>query len=103
MATYWVDAASGDNADPGSEAQPWETVAFALTQVGNGDTIRLVNTGTATDWAGDTFSENTLDNITIESADADDPAEIAPGQWTLDAVDGWIFQDLFWKYTTDGS
>lgn len=38
-AEYWVDATSGDDGNVGSSASPWETLGYAVGQVGPGDTL----------------------------------------------------------------
>lgn len=38
---YFVDAAAGDDAHPGSEAEPWRTINHALDQLSPGDTLYL--------------------------------------------------------------
>ena len=40
MATYYV-ATTGDNADPGTLAEPWETITYAESQVSAGDTVYI--------------------------------------------------------------
>jgi len=38
MTNYWVST-TGDNGDPGTEAAPWATLPYAVTQVSGGDTV----------------------------------------------------------------
>jgi len=40
VATYYV-ATTGDNADPGTLAEPWETITYAESQVSAGDTVYI--------------------------------------------------------------
>lgn len=46
MATYYVNADSGNNANAGSLAAPWETITYALTQMSAGD-ILIIEEATA--------------------------------------------------------
>lgn len=59
--SVWYVATTGDDNDPGSFGQPWQTLHHAVTQVGQGDVI-ILRGGT---YAGDVTVAT--DNIRIES------------------------------------
>lgn len=66
--TYYV-ANAGDDGNPGSQAQPFETLAFSMTQLSSGDTL-LLNRGdtwtTASEGAGeDGLLYVDVDGVTI--------------------------------------
>jgi len=44
VADYYV-AKTGDNADPGTLAEPWETITYAESQVAAGDSV-FIRVGT---------------------------------------------------------
>ena len=46
MATYYLNADTGDNANAGTSALPWETITYAHTTATDGDTI-ILQTATA--------------------------------------------------------
>jgi len=69
MATYYLNADSGDNGNDGSSGSPWETVAYARTQATDGDTL-ILQTATAHYISGTvTFAEG----LTIQG-ETTDPA-----------------------------
>jgi hypothetical protein len=53
-ANYYVSAASGSDADPGSQARPWKTLSKAAAAAQAGDSV-LVLAGTYSDPASDAF------------------------------------------------
>jgi len=40
-AAYYVDSSAGLDTSPGTQAEPFKTIAHAVTVVANGDTIQL--------------------------------------------------------------
>ncbi len=61
MPTYYVDPA-GDDSDPGTELEPWETVGHAATTAVAGDTV-IFEDGTYNIAATPTFNTGTPGNI----------------------------------------
>ena len=53
-AEYWVDPVGGDNGNPGTEAEPFKTITYAITVAGGADTIMLLP-GTYGTASGETF------------------------------------------------
>jgi len=53
-AEYWVDPVDGDNGDPGTEAEPFKTITYAIDQASGLDTIMLLP-GTYGSASGETF------------------------------------------------
>ena len=41
MATYYVAATGGNNGNPGTEAQPWATIAYGVANAGSGNIVYL--------------------------------------------------------------
>lgn len=39
--SFYVDATLGNNANPGTQAEPWQTLAKVATSVSSGDTVFL--------------------------------------------------------------
>jgi len=94
VTTYWVDKDTGGSGDsgPGSQADPYATIAKALTVVSAGDTIKVVKATTA--YSGTitvTVSGTSGNPITLEGADPYDPP-IYSGGFHFDDV-AW----LVWK------
>ena len=77
-ATYYV-ATTGDNGDPGTEAQPWLTLTYAESQLSNGDTV-IVRGGTY----NETFTINVA-NVTFQNYPSETP--IIDGEDTLPGGD----------------
>ena len=61
MATYYINADTGNNSHSGTSASPWKTIYYAYQQCSGGDTIYLQNS-TAT-YAFDQLGNNTGGNI----------------------------------------
>ena len=84
---YWVNPATGNDDNPGTQALPWATVQHAADSVSAGDTVNI--SGTITEggsaYAGrgiQVWASGTIDNyITFQSADPNNMATI-DGQGT---------------------
>lgn len=57
MATYFLNADTGDNANDGSEGSPWLTIAKAHTEATSGDTIICQDSTATYTWGSQTFSK----------------------------------------------
>jgi hypothetical protein len=92
MASYWVDKDTGNNGNPGSQAQPWETIEYAMETAGlvAGDIVRVVKAATAYNedfqiTAGD-YSANP---IVLRVDDYADPAVVDKGTWSFNTAKGY--------------
>lgn len=63
-AGFYVDPVVGNNGGNGSEASPWKTITFALTQVSSGDVIHL-KSGTYSTQSGESFPINLKPGISL--------------------------------------
>lgn len=62
MATYWINADSGDDVGgSGTEGDPWETLAHAYSNSGSGDTIICQDATATYDWLAATMSNRTIE------------------------------------------
>lgn len=76
--TYYIDTA-GDNGDAGSEAAPWATFSFALTQMVAGDVLK-VNAGTYVQSITVSSKAGTSgSHYTMEASDSGNMPIIKPG------------------------
>lgn len=63
-AGFYVDPVAGNNSSNGSEAFPWKTITFAMTQVSSGDTINL-KSGVYNTQSGETFPINLKSGVSL--------------------------------------
>ena len=104
--TYWVDAATGnDAANPGSEAAPWKTISHALSVASAIDTI-MVRPGTYSEANGEVpYNSNCVffcEGETLRST-AGAATTIIQGDDTkqLLVVNGWVSGDELYGFTFD--
>lgn len=105
MATRYVDNVSGANGNPGSLASPWKTIAFGVTQLSPGDSLRVITTGTsygtATGEADFTLTSAnsgiSANPITVIAHTPDAPPTIRGNfTWTFRSCDWWVIDGLKW-------
>ncbi len=96
--TYWVDD-DGDNANPGTEAEPFATITYALTQAGSADTV-MVKPGTYSEAKGEAFpllpsGESIMSSdgadVTILEGNGSESILIVNSPGTGDTVSGLTF------------
>jgi hypothetical protein len=76
-ADYYVDASSGNDANPGTAAQPWRTITFALGQpLASGDVLRLRGTFAA---SAESFPLSLLPGVSLTTWDSSSTARIDAG------------------------
>jgi len=77
--TWWVDIATGNNVNPGTEAQPFRTITAGLTHAASGDTV-LVRPGTYGVDPEQTFPIAFPAGVRLQSTDgADETKIVGPG------------------------
>lgn len=90
-AVYYVDSASGNNGNPGSSAQPWQTIAYALgatSGVAAGDTVR-VRVGSGYSASISPAVAGTL-NSPINVVSDTPLGTTVTGQWSFGSGDNYI-------------
>ena len=60
MSTYYLNADTGDNANAGSSASPWETLAYAYDNSSADDTLYCQTSTSTYDWVTDTIANRTI-------------------------------------------
>ncbi|MBL8901175.1 MAG: hypothetical protein JNM84_26345 [Planctomycetes bacterium] len=76
-ADYYLDAGAGNDANPGTAAQPWRTISFALGQpLASGDVLRLRGTFAA---PAESFPLSLLPGVSLTTWDASSTARIDAG------------------------
>lgn len=102
MALYWVDGDNGDNGNPGTEAEPWATVNYAVGQVSAGDTVYIEKTASAYAVAVTLSGDFSANRVTIRAADiANQP--VWDKNWGFDNTKGWNIEHVWWDSWTSGS
>lgn len=76
-ADHYLDASTGSNANPGTSAQPWRTITFALGQpLASGDVLRLRGTFAA---PAESFPLSLLPGVSLTTWDSSSTARIDAG------------------------
>jgi len=108
MATYYINADTGDNGDDGSVGDPWETLAYAHGEASGGDTIVCQDSVATFSFPNLTFAKN----LTIQGEQDDASGAVfdganAPRAWTWTGktctVEKITFQNIDGQYSADST
>ncbi len=77
MAIYYTDNTGGNNANPGTLAEPWETLVYSVSQLSPGDNLKI---------RGGTYSENTAGAILYVDVSGTSDSRITIENYTGETV-----------------